>query len=317
MTGLRVAALGECMIELYRRPDGAAAVGFGGDTLNTAVYLARLGVPVDYVTALGNDPFSDGMVAAWQSEGIGCARVLRAAGSLPGLYMIETDAAGERRFFYWRDQAPVRNLFGLPGGEALAEALAEYDLLYLSGISLAVLGVEGRRRLGAVLERLRARGGRIAFDTNWRPRLWPDAGTARAAYGEMLGLTDIALASQGDERDLYGDDSSAAVMARLAGQGVAEAVVKLDRPGCIVAALDLEPELVLPEQVVQPVDTTAAGDSFSAGYLAARLGGAGPVAAARAGHALAGAVVQHRGALIPSAAMPDLARFRLPFGARS
>ena len=110
----RVACLGECMMELTERADGHLARRFGGDTLNTAVYLSRLGVAAGYVTALGTDPFSDEMVAAWQDEGIDTGAVLRVPGTLPGLYLIQTDPAGERRFHYWRDSAPVRRLFDPP-----------------------------------------------------------------------------------------------------------------------------------------------------------------------------------------------------------
>jgi hypothetical protein len=54
-------------------------------------------------------------------------------------------------------------------------------------------------------------------------------------------------------------------------------------------------------EVVQPIDTTAAGDSFNAAYLAARLNGENPVAAATAAHGLAGQVIRHRGAIMPRA----------------
>jgi 2-dehydro-3-deoxygluconokinase len=86
-----LAAIGECMLELSEHPDGRITRAFGGDTLNTAVYLARLGVPVDYITALGDDPWSEEMLAAWQAEGVGTASVLRLEGRLPGLYIIQTD----------------------------------------------------------------------------------------------------------------------------------------------------------------------------------------------------------------------------------
>lgn len=300
---LRVAALGECMVEIARRPDGSAALGFGGDTLNTAVYLARLGVAVDYVTALGDDPFSHDMLAAWAREGVGAGRVLQAPGRVAGLYAIVTDETGERRFLYWRNEAPARDLFALPGSPALIEALEGYDLLYLSGISLAIWGAAGRAAFFALADRVRARGGRIAFDSNWRPRLWSDAGEARAAYDAMLARTDIALPGLGDERELYGDRDAEATFARIAGHGVQEIVLKLEKPGCVVAVGDTRVE-VPAEPVARVVDTTAAGDSFAAGYLAARLNGAAPEAAARAGHRLAAEVVQHRGAIIPREAMP-------------
>jgi len=303
----RVASLGECMIELFRRPDGSLTMGFGGDTLNTAVYMARLGVPVDYVTALGDDSASAGMIAAWQAEGVGTGHALRVPGRLPGLYMIETDERGERRFLYWRDAAPARDLFVLPQSKALLADLESYDLLYLSGISLAVWGERGRELLFALLDRVRERGGRVAFDTNWRPRLWPDIETARRAFDAMLRRTDIALPGVTDLRDLYGDGDADAVLDRVRGSGVKEIVLKLEAPGCIVAGDG--PDTPVPaERVDTVVDTTAAGDSFSAGYLAARLAGRDAVESARAAHRLAAVVIQHRGAIIPADAMSSLSR---------
>jgi len=87
---VRVACIGECMIELSEHADGSLTRSYGGDTLNTALYMARLGTPVDYVTALGDDGWSDEMLAAWKAEGIGTAKVLRLPGRLPGLYVIQT-----------------------------------------------------------------------------------------------------------------------------------------------------------------------------------------------------------------------------------
>jgi len=110
----KVACIGECMIELKQAEGGLCSRGFGGDTLNTAVYLARLGAGVDYITALGDDVLSDEMIAGWAAEGVGTQRVLRLPGKLPGLYMIQTDAKGERRFFHWRDSAAARSLMDLP-----------------------------------------------------------------------------------------------------------------------------------------------------------------------------------------------------------
>ncbi len=127
--GNRVASIGECMIELRERPDGRLDRSFGGDTLNTAVYLARLGVAVDYVTALGDDPWSDEMVAAWAREGVGTGLARRVPGRLPGLYIIQTDPSGERSFLYWRDSAAARMLFDPPHGVALGERLVGYDVL--------------------------------------------------------------------------------------------------------------------------------------------------------------------------------------------
>ncbi len=294
----RVACIGECMVELREMPDGRLRRSHGGDTLNTAVYLARLGVPVEYVTALGDDAWSDEMVAHWRAEGIGTQLVQRLPGSLPGLYIIQTDPRGERRFLYWRDSAAARRLFD----HLDPAALAAFDVLYLSGVTLSIYDDRSRETLFAALGQARARGASVAFDTNFRPRGWPDPGLARDLYGRMFEMATLVLASTEDLALLYGDDGGAALLRHAADT---EIVLKLAHPASRVHAGG-EPVLVQAAPVASVVDTTAAGDSFASAYLAARLRGAPPALAARAGHDLAGYVVGHPGAIIPLSAMPCL-----------
>ena len=179
---MRIACIGECMVELtLPRADGEGSrVGFAGDTLNAAVYLKRSAPELDvvYVTALGTDPLSERMVGFFEAEGLDISLIERRADRVPGLYAISLDAAGERSFTYWRDSSAARTLF-LPPATVTPERLAGFDLVYLSGISLAVLAPEARAALRAFLVGFRAEGGRVAFDSNYRPRLWPDAATAR------------------------------------------------------------------------------------------------------------------------------------------
>jgi 2-dehydro-3-deoxygluconokinase len=289
------------MIELKPAANGLYSRGYGGDTLNTSVYLARLGANVDYITALGDDPLSDEMVAGWKAEGVGTDHVLRLPGKLPGIYLIQTDDKGERRFFHWRENAAVRQLMNLPETDDMLASLAGYDLVYLSAITLALYSGEGRGRLFAALRRARDGGTRVAFDTNFRVRLWPDLDIARAVYRVAFEMADIALASTEDLLPLYPGESNAGLLARISSP---ETVLKLAEPASIVRFEGVLHE-IRAEPVSQPVvDTTAAGDSFAAAYLAARLAGAAPIEAARAGHRLAGVVVCHPGAIIPLAAMP-------------
>ncbi len=306
----RVVAFGECMLELQGTAFGTMQQGFGGDTLNTAVYLARCGgagVRVDYATALGDDALSSGLIERWQAERLGTALVRRLPGRLPGLYMIEVDAQGERRFSYWRDQAAARSYFDAPaGGTPLEVAADSIDLLYVSGISLAILPPAGRERLSAVAARLRARGAGVAFDNNYRPRLWPDAATARAAFGQWMGLASVALLTLDDEMALAGDTDATGSLQRALAHACPEVVVKRGAQPTVVRTASQAPLEVPTERVPTVVDTTAAGDSFAGAYLAARLGGATAADAAAAGNALAARVVQHRGAVIPLQAMADL-----------
>lgn len=288
------------MIELREEADGRLSRSFGGDTLNTAVYLARLGTQVDYITALGDDSWSDELIAAWNAEGVGTQQVPRLPGRLPGLYIIQTDSKGERRFSYWRDSAAARSLFHAPEAQDSVTAIGTYDLVYFSGITLSLYGEDGRDRLFRVLNEARMHGRRIAFDTNFRPRGWPDLTVARAAFRQAFECADIVLASTEDLDLLFGD---AGVDDLLGFSEKAEIVLKLPDLTCRVIAQGQE--VLVPGKAAEDVvDTTAAGDSFAAAYLDARLSGANPEAAASAGHRLAGQVVRYRGAIIPAEAMP-------------
>lgn len=303
----RVALIGECMIELQQHANGTLKQSFGGDTLNTAVYLSRLlgsAAQVDYVTALGDDSFSDAMCALWSEEGIGLSRVQRLPGRLPGLYCIQTDANGERRFLYWRNEAAVRECFTTPAAEPVLAALPEYDVLYFSGITLAVLGEVGRARLLSTLGDARDRGARVVFDNNYRPRLWRSVDQARQAYRTIMHEVDVALLTEEDEQALFGYADSEQIMTAYRDLGLAEVVIKRGAQSCLVRAGDQCHE-VAAHPVHKVIDTTAAGDSFSAAYLAQRLRGASSQQAAEAGHRLASLVIQHPGAVIPRSAMPS------------
>jgi 2-dehydro-3-deoxygluconokinase len=301
-----VYAIGECMIELQRSSTGMD-YRFGGDTLNAAVYMARLldpeRVKVAYVTALGTDGMSDEMCASWEAEGIDTGCVLRLPDRLPGIYMIETDPGGERRFHYWRKDSAARHWLEAPDAGKVLLKLAAARMVYLSGISLAILSPADRELLIAALARCRAGGGSVVFDNNYRPRLWESAADAAEVYQRVLAHCDIALLTLDDEQALYGPHDAIVAIERTRALGVKEVVVKCGGEPCVVWAGG-QAVAVAPAPVAEVVDTTAAGDSFGGAYLAARLSGAAPQEAARAGHRLAGTVIRHRGAIIPRDAMP-------------
>lgn len=279
------------MLELSR--DGAGyRLGYGGDTLNTAIHLARGGHDVAYLTALGRDPLSADLKARWAAEGLDTGLVLDHPARSTGLYAISTDAAGERSFTYWRDSSAARDLFALETVDAAAAEAARAALFAFSLISLAILPDDGRQRLLALAASVRANGGSVAFDGNYRPRLWRSAEEARLWRDKAIALSDIGLPTLEDEA-MLGSASAEAVAEHWQGLGCAETVVKLGAAGCRLP----DGRLVAPEAVLDPVDTSGAGDAFNGGYLAARLGGADVEEAARAGHALAGWCVMRGGAI--------------------
>ena len=316
---MTIAAIGECMLELSKSSGVPASafsrpvnLAFGGDSLNTCIYLARLGLNPSYVTVLGDDPLSLWMAECWQQEGIDCSRVRHVKGELPGLYFIETDEAGERSFFYWRDRAPVKRLLDNESDSAeLFETLGSVSMLYLSGITLAVLTEASLERLMAWLPTYRAAGGKVAFDNNFRPKLWRSLDEAKNVYREMYRMTDLALPTLEDEVALFGDMSADELIRELSALGVNEIAVKLGEQGCRVFGSGVDEHI--PVITTNVVDTTSAGDSFNAGYLAGRAKGMAQADAARVGSELASLVIQHRGAIVPAILSKRIAEL-LPTG---
>lgn len=304
-----ILTLGEVMIELAEiKGEGRAirTLGFAGDTFNTAIYLARLGVDVGYKTRLGDDDYSAQILAIMNAEAVDGTLVEQVPGRVPGLYMIANNEVGERHFHYWRGESPAREMLGVDEqAQRLKEALSQCGWLYFSGITLGIISASARERLFRILADFRARGGRVAFDSNYRPRLWQSLRQVREAMASALSLTDLALLTDEDEQALWGDREAAGIVSRCAGAGVGEVVVKRGLKPVLVA-FDLTTEksqyrerLELPvAPVAEVVDTTAAGDSFNAGYLAERMRGGDVTAAVRRGAKCAGIVIGHKGAIV-------------------
>ena len=283
----------------------SASLSYGGDTLNTAIYLARSGINVDYVTALSDDSMSDWMQAQWKAEGVGCELVLRIPGSVPGMYMIQLDEQGERSFLYWRKDSPATRLLDNPDtAEMLFDQLREYPQIYLTGITLALYAEPARRRLMGFLGSFRKSGGEVIFDGNYRKSLWTDARIARDAYEDIYRVCSLVLPTDEDEAQLFGSESREELLARFRGYGVEELVLKQGADGCWICSQ--KDEVHVPTVATEVVDSTAAGDSFNAGFIAAKMQGENSLESAKRANGLASIVIQHRGAIIPEDAMPML-----------
>jgi 2-dehydro-3-deoxygluconokinase len=294
-----IVCVGEATIELARGGDGRFALASSGDAFNTAIYLARAGQPSAFASALGNDPYSDAIVSLAAAEGIATDLIVRVPGRLPALSLIDANAKGQRRAHSWREASPARDLFELPNWSRTAEALTAARMIYFSGVTLSLYSNAGIGRFLAALEVARGRGVKVAFDGNFRPHGWHgDLTRTRTVFAEALKRVDIALPAYDDEAVLWGDPSPEATVDRLQAFGIAEIAVKNGPNEALVATPDALRTVPVPE-VVNPVDATAAGDGFNAGYLAARLAGKNAVDAAAAAHRLAGQVIRHPGAIVP------------------
>ena len=291
-------SIGECMVELRPVADGHLRRGFAGDAYNTAVYLKRSAPQIDvaFLTATGDESLSNAMVESWRGEDISDRLVFRIPGQRPALYLIETNAKGDRKFHYWRGETPAKEWLRLLLAAGGAEVLNKADLVYISGISLAILSPADRRAAIQLLGSLKTK---LAFDPNIRPALWGSMDEAKDMFEAMAKASAIVLPSRQDYQFLYGMDDPDEQIRFTATLTKGEIALTCDEEGCRVHANGNT--VAMPTEALSVVDTSGAGDSFNGAYLAARLTGKDPLEAARAGLALAAKVVAQPGALIPRA----------------
>ncbi len=291
---LKIICLGEAMLELSRI-EKTWQLCYGGDTLNTAIHLARSGLNTAYLTALGDDHFSIDLRNKWAAEGLDCSLVLTDPDRGPGLYAISNDANGERSFTYWRDNSAAKKMFSAKGIAKATETAVQADALVYSLITLAILPEDARTKLYSLCAQLRKNGGKVAFDGNYRARLWANKAEAAAARDNAIAAADIGLPTLEDEVQISGETSADVVARHWQNLGCKEVIVKLGAQGCRLP----DGTIIPPPEILSPVDTSGAGDAFNGGYLAARFQGATIVEAAMAGHQLAGWVVMRQGAIPP------------------
>jgi 2-dehydro-3-deoxygluconokinase len=301
-----VVGIGEAMVEFAPVGENIYRRGFAGDTLNTCWHIAQIvggHGEVRYFTRVGADPFSVEFLDFLAASGIASGAIHRDAQRSIGLYVISLSGA-ERSFSYWRDSSAARRL--ADDFDAVLAAITGVGLIHISGITLAIIGEAGRRNLLKALDVARSKGSIVSFDPNARPRLWRDTAEMQHALREALAVTDIALPSFDDEAKLWGDGDPEDTVKRMTAAGVREIVVK---NGQETVALFNDGALArVPTPAAGKVrDTTGAGDSFNAGYLAGRLVGMTPLNACQLGQEVAGEIIRHFGALAPES---SLERFR-------
>ena len=298
-----VAILGECMLELsnansFGSDSNLKSILYGGDTLNTSIYLARDDINVSYISALGKDTYSDWLIDRWASENIDCTLVKRIGDRLPGLYMINTDGNGERSFMYWRDTSAAKVFFtDTKEFTNTLSLLKSFTHIYLSGITLALMSDDTRSKLFHFLSSYKEEGGIVIFDSNYRPNLWSNPETTKAVYKDMYKLTNIALPTFEDEAALFNYQSDKEVIESIKSYDVNEVIVKMGVKGCTY--YDNGDYVNVSANIVELKDSTAAGDSFNAGYLSSRLKGKTINESCINGHLLASKVVQFKGAIVP------------------
>jgi 2-dehydro-3-deoxygluconokinase len=296
----RFVSIGECMIELRKARPDTFKRAYAGDTLNTAVYLKRSApeIEVQFVSATGRDRLSGAMRAWWQGEGIDDSLAFAVNGGQPGLYLVEVDKKGERRFLYWRDRSAAKQWLRVLMHNGGIERLAGANLVYLTGMSLAILSDNERAEALDLLAQLHRRGIRLAFCPNLKPQLWPDMVRARFAVEEAGKFSSILVASTEDGRLLYETEDPKRLLSHFSGRGAAELILTRGSEGCMVSAGGDVWDLAAPAMDV--LDPAGADDAFNGVYFAGRLQGALPRPAAMAALEVAARVASRHGALVPA-----------------
>ncbi|WP_395167574.1 sugar kinase [Francisella salimarina] len=301
MNQSKLLAIGECMLELSGQAqlDSQVKLNFGGDVLNTALYYARLNGDVSFLTALGDDNLSNQMINKWNDENIDTLKVLKIKDKVPGLYAIQTDNLGERSFYYWREQAPIKDIFYHLSKEELDKYCKEYDYLYFSGISLSRWDNKQLEIFANWLKDFRNSGDdkEIIFDLNYRPKCWKSKQQTKEFLEKVLKYVTIVLTTFDDEELLFDDVNYQKTLDRYNRFNIPIVIIKHGKNPTLLQYQN-KINLVKANKVVTPVDTTAAGDSFNAAFLAAFINNLGLQASIEFAQDFAVEIIQHNGAII-------------------
>jgi 2-dehydro-3-deoxygluconokinase len=270
--------MGEPMLEFNQLPLNADGLqhyleGHGGDTSNAAIAAARQGARVGMIAAVGHDMPGDSFLRLWTREGVDTSCVLRSDKAQTGIYFVTHDADGHH-FFHYRTGSAA-SLYGV--ADVPEAAIASARMLYVSGISQGISG-SACDAVFAAIDVARRHGVSVAYDTNYRPKLWPPARAAAAMHAAM-GLVDYALPGFDDVRTLTGLTEPQAMLDFYLRLGPKVVVLKMGEAGAWLATAD--DRMLVPAFPVRALDATGAGDTFCGSFLARILAGDGPEDAAR------------------------------------
>ncbi|AWL13048.1 2-dehydro-3-deoxygluconokinase [Saliniradius amylolyticus] len=299
---MKILFIGECMAEFRQGEAGVWHQAFAGDVFNTAVYMKRISeeCEVAFASVLGRDMFSQDLRHYCEQSRLDTRWLKSHESRSCGVYFIQTDTAGERQFTYYRENSAARTLLDTFSDNDFSAIAEQVDWVFLSGISLAILSANDRSRLLEKLTDLRRQGVKLVFDTNFRPVLWESRDKAKTDIYAFMESCDLVFAGREDMASLLGreDITSQEVADLLAPLCIPELVIKAGADH-VMRLTQSERQHFPVEPVGSVVDTTAAGDSFNAGYLSALLAGQPPEQRVAKGQTLAASVIQHPGAIIP------------------
>ncbi len=294
----KVAVIGECMIE-YQDNQDVYKQSFGGDTFNCSVYLKRTfnKADVEYITVLGEDTLSKKMMNFIHKQNIQTTYVDKISDRNPGLYIIDFDNK-KRSISYWRDSSAARELFLTRSLQRISTELLDFDLIYFSAITLAIMSEEGRNNFFRMIKKARNMGVKIAFDPKFRPSLYKSNDQARKIYDQAIHYCDVFLPSLVDEKELWAENDTYSVIEKAKKAGCSEIIIKCGKED-IVYYYENYTKTIKTKGINNIIDKTSAGDSFNGAYLASRLKGKSIEKSIKKAKKLASEVIMYKGAIMP------------------
>jgi 2-dehydro-3-deoxygluconokinase len=270
--------MGEPMLEFNQlppQPDGRRLYleGHGGDTSNAAIAAARQGASAGYITAVGRDAAGDSFMRLWAEEGVDTSRVICSPDRPTGVYFVLHGTRGHEFLFYRTNSAASCYM----SRDVPEDAIAKARVLYASGISQGISPTAADAVFHAI-DVARRHGVLVAYDTNFRPRLWP-AARASAVIHAAIAKADIVFPGLDDVLALTGVSDIDAILDFYLELGPEIVVLKMGSDGAYLGLPDRR--VLIPPSPCTSVDATGAGDTFCGSFLARLIAGDPPEDAAR------------------------------------
>ncbi|MCX8171347.1 MAG: sugar kinase [Candidatus Bathyarchaeota archaeon] len=267
-----VASFGEPMVEFCATEVGKLRDvrlfkrGWGGDTSNFIIAVARLGGKAGYICRIGEDEFGESFLNLWRSEGVDTSQVIVEKGGFTAIYFISLLPGGGHDFTYFRKGSAASHY---SPSDLNPEYLSKLKVFHSSGISMAI-SESCRETVLKAADLIKEHGGLFSFDVNFRPKLWSSQ-YARPFIEGALRKADIVFASREDIDLLYGEDVDKFAKRIYGFARPIFIVIKMGGEGCII--FDGEKRISIPGFKVNVVDTTGAGDAFDGAFIVGLLEG--------------------------------------------
>ena len=290
-----VAVIGECLIELSANGKLAETSTlnkyFGGDTVTTAVAIARLGGNVSYVTKVGNDGFSEFILSALQKENIDTS-LIKTNDEQNGMYVV-AHTLDKKEVLYDKCKTAATKL---SVDDLQEEDIKKLKLIYSTGV-VQSLSASSRELVREAFKKARENEVLTAYDPNYTS-CFMNSDDTKEYFEEIIEYTDIVFLSlKNDSLRLYEINSVDKIMQYFWDRGVKLIVIKSHIDNGYYTGYRGEISFTEFYNTQKAIDTTASGDVFNGGYIYAITNGYSPSDASKFASVVSGLQTQNYGAI--------------------